>query len=74
MRALISTLVAGGLLAASTASAAAVPALPTDSRVSSPVAEAEQAGDAWIWIGAAVVVLVLILILADGGDDSPHSP
>jgi len=74
MRALISSLVAGGLLAASTASAAAGPALPAPSRVESPVGAAEQASDTWIWIGAGVVLLILLLVVIDDGDDEPSSP
>jgi len=74
MRALISTLVAGGLLAASTAHAA-TGALPAAPRSASPAAGAEQAGDdAWIWVGAGVVLLILLLVIIDDGNDHPESP
>ena len=75
MRALITSLVAGSLLAAPAVSAATVPTIATESRDSSPVLAAEQAGDAWIWIGAGLaLVLVLLLVLDDGEDDVPASP
>ena len=76
MRALISSLVAGGLLAASTASAATAPAIG-DSRIASPVQSSEQASDdMWLWIGGGVVLLAILLfvVLDDDDEDVPTSP
>ena len=75
---MISSLVASGLLVASTASAAAAPAGIADSRAASPVAGVEQGSDTtWLWIGGGVVLLIVLILLLDDGnnnDNLPHSP
>lgn len=73
MRPIISALAAASLLAGTTASAAAAPAIPAQARADSPVDAAEQtAGNAWIWIAAAVVAGIILILLLD--DDDPESP
>jgi len=76
MRSIASGLAAAGLLVASTASAAAAPAIPADARMSSPVSASEADGDStWLWIAGGVVLLVaLFLIIDDDNEDLPSSP
>jgi hypothetical protein len=77
MRSIVSGLAVAGVLVASTASAAAAPALPADARMSSPVlaAEATSGDSTWLWIAGGVALLVvLFLIIDDGDEDLPSSP
>ena len=76
MRSIASGLAAAGLLVASTASAAAAPAIPADARMSSPVLASEADGDStWLWIAGGVALLVvLFLIIDDNNEDLPTSP
>jgi len=78
MKSIASILAAAGLVVASTASAAAVPAIPPDARMSSPVLAAEAEGDStWLWLAGGAVLLVLLFVLVlddDDEDDLPTSP
>ena len=62
-------LASAGLVLGSTAAAAA----PVADRVSSPVAESENLGFAWI-IGILILLGVIGVIAADGDEDLPTSP
>ena len=78
MKSIASILAAASLVVASTASAAAVPAIPADARMSSPVLAAEAEGDStWLWLAGGAVLLVLLFVLVlddDDEDDLPTSP
>ena len=62
-------LASAGLVLGSTAAAAA----PVANRASSPVAESENLGFAWI-IGILILIGVIGVIAADGDEDLPTSP